>query len=427
MIYYDWVADNATSSHIASKHDNFQTYTKIQESTVTGVGGKKAAVVGHGTVTLISNCNGVNWTLKLENVLHVPGQRNNLISLGRWDKAGGTYQGGENTIILITKDGKRVTKGNRLNNFLYGMNVRVKPPTLTSESSQTFAGMESAQNWETWHKHYGHIGYSGIQKLLDNNMVEGLEVNMNMPKPDCVVCTEAKQNVEPFPKVTNRNTQTGDLTHIDLWGKYAIRSINGNQYYIVLVDDAPRYMMVKFLKEKNQVSQAVMNYLTYLKVQGHKLKAIQIDQGKELVNEKLEQWCKEQGIELRLTAPYSTPQNGVAEQMNRTLTQLARANINGQEIPENLWEYAISHTAYIRNCTYMKPMGILTPYQGWFDYKPNIAHLREFGAPIWILLQGQKELHKMLPKSKRRTYVGYNDGSKSIKYYDAETRKVLTS
>ena len=33
----------------------------------------------------------------------------------------------------------------------------------------------------------------------------------------------------------------------------------------------------------------------------------------------------------------------------------------------------------------------------------------------------------MLPKSKRRIYVGYDDGSNSVKYYNAETRKVLTS
>jgi len=91
LIYYDWVADNATSSHISLECNSFETYTKIQKSTVTGMGGNKATAIGRGTVTLISNCNGVNWTLKLENVLHVPGQRNNLISLGRWDKAGSTY------------------------------------------------------------------------------------------------------------------------------------------------------------------------------------------------------------------------------------------------------------------------------------------------------------------------------------------------
>ena len=33
----------------------------------------------------------------------------------------------------------------------------------------------------------------------------------------------------------------------------------------------------------------------------------------------------------------------------------------------------------------------------------------------------------MLPKSKRRSYVGHDDGSKSVKYYNAETRKILYS
>ena len=89
LIYYNWLADNTTSSHIASEREHFESYTKIQKSTVTGVCGKKATVIGRGTVILISNCNGINWKLKLENVLHVPGQKNNLISLGRWDKAGG--------------------------------------------------------------------------------------------------------------------------------------------------------------------------------------------------------------------------------------------------------------------------------------------------------------------------------------------------
>ena len=113
--------------------------------------------------------------------------------------------------------------------------------------------------------------------------------------------------------------------------------------------------------------------------------------------------------------------------MNRTLGELARAMLDDQDLPEFLWEYAISHAAYVRNRAYTKSLGTLTPYQGWFNKKPNIAHLREFGAPIWILLQGQKEQPKMLPKSKRRIYVGYHDGSNSVKYYNANTRKVLTS
>ena len=56
-----------------------------------------------------------------------------------------------------------------------------------------------------------------------------------------------------------------------------------------------------------------------------------------------------------------------------------------------------------------------------------MSHLREFGAPVWILLQGQKEPAKMQPKSHRRSYVGNDDGSNSVLYYNAKTRKILKS
>ena len=56
-----------------------------------------------------------------------------------------------------------------------------------------------------------------------------------------------------------------------------------------------------------------------------------------------------------------------------------------------------------------------------------MTHLREFGAPVWVLLQGQKVPRKMLAKSQRRAYVDFDNGSKSVLYYSTETRKVLTS
>jgi hypothetical protein len=101
--------------------------------------------------------------------------------------------------------------------------------------------------------------------------------------------------------------------------------------------------------------------------------------------------------------------------------------LRGQEVPEFLWEYALMHAVYIRNCSFTAYLGDKTPYEGWYKSKPNVSHLREFGAPVWILLQGQKEDRKMLPKSKRQIYLGFDDRAKAVKYYNAETRKVLTS
>jgi IS30 family transposase len=175
---------------------------------------------------------------------------------------------------------------------------------------------------------FGHVGYSGPKKLLKGKMVDRFNVNIHSPKLRCIACTEAKQHREPFPKSTTRKTEPGELTHIDLWGKYTIKSIHGNQYYVVFVDSTKWYVTVQCLKEKADSTQAVINYLTYLKTQGQ-IKGIQIDHGKEFVNEKLEKWCSEHGIEIRLTVSYSPSQNGTTEHMNRTLVEPSCTIITG--------------------------------------------------------------------------------------------------
>jgi hypothetical protein len=109
------------------------------------------------------------------------------------------------------------------------------------------------------------------------------------------------------------------------------------------------YVTVQCLKEKVDSRQAVINYLMHLKTRGQNPKGIQIDRRKEFVNKKLEKWCSEHRIEIRLTALYSPSQNGVAEHTNRTLVELSHAMITGNHLPEFLWEYTVLHAAYICN------------------------------------------------------------------------------
>jgi hypothetical protein len=107
--------------------------------------------------------------------------------------------------------------------------------------------------------------------------------------------------------------------------------------------------------------------------------------------------------------------------MNLTLEDLARAMHFAADLPVFLWEQAITHAAYVRNRAYSSAVRDATPYERWYGKKPDVSHLREFSAPIWILLQGQKMLLKIEPRSRRRALVGYDDGSKSVLYYSAET------
>ena len=191
-----------------------------------------------------------------------------------------------------------------------------------TNAEETYNAQCSAPSWEIWHRRFGHVRYSGLQKLLENKLVEGLEINKKMPKPECIACTEAKLSEASYGPATDRYTRLGQLTHLDLWGKYNVASIHGNRYYLLLVDDATRYVTVEFLKSKSKAVQRIIEYLTHLKTLGHTPHAIRMDRGTEFIKDELRDWCCSQGVHFELTAPYSPSQNGVAECMNRMLVEL---------------------------------------------------------------------------------------------------------
>ena len=127
------------------------------------------------------------------------------------------------------------------------------------------------------------------------------------------MCTEAKQTEEPYNKDIIRQMKPGELTHMDLWGKYEIMSINGHQYYALFIDDASCYMVLHFLKRKDEATQAVKNYFTHLSTHGRIPWVMCTDRGKEFVNQQLQTWCQECGIDNQLMVLYSPSQNGIAE------------------------------------------------------------------------------------------------------------------
>jgi hypothetical protein len=138
------------------------------------------------------------------------------------------------------QDGTPVARGIHLSNCLYQMSFTLVPAPTAMELSLT--ALMSVPSWETWHQRFGHVRYSGLQKLLDKHLVNGLHINLNMDKPDCITCTEAKMSQAPYGPMKDKLSEPGELTHIDLWGKYDVESIHGNSYYLLLIDDASRYM-----------------------------------------------------------------------------------------------------------------------------------------------------------------------------------------
>ena len=117
-----------------------------------------------------------------------------------------------------------------------------------------------------------------------------------MDKPDCIVCTEVKMSQSLYGPASVKFTEPGELTHVNLWGKYNVKSIHGNSYYLLLIDDASHFTTVEFLKTKNQELQKIKDYMAYLKARDCSPCAIWMDHGTKFVNEELHTWCYSQGI-----------------------------------------------------------------------------------------------------------------------------------
>ena len=283
VIYYDWLADSATTSHVCNNHSTFTEFQPLTATTVTGIGNLSTTAQGRGTVELISQCGKTQYLIELKDVLYIPNNRNNLIALTKWDHGGQKFIGEHGRLSLLSKDGTLMVTGTKTDNNLYKMMVTVrKSPgkTPNGPTPYVFTSTHNTQSWEEWHNRFGHVSYGRLQHMHDKHLVTGLTVDNKSQKPDCIACTESKHTVQPFGKNTERNSKSGDLTHIDLWGKYAIASINGKQHYILFVDDCEKYSTVNFLKQKSEATQHVKEYITYLKTHDKNPKAIRIDRGR---------------------------------------------------------------------------------------------------------------------------------------------------
>ena len=181
------------------------------------------------------------------------------------------------------------------------------------------------------------------------------------------------------------------------------------------------------MKTKDEAFDKIRHHILLIERKfNRKPRFLRLDNGKELINGKLKEWAAENGITLEPTAPYSPSQNGVAERFNRTLLELARAMLLEKNLPTFLWDEAVAHAAYLRNRAPTKALNGKTPYEVWNDQRPDVSHLREFGTDVWVLDESQN-ISKLSPRSRKMKLMGFVDGSKSIRYYDPNTKTVKVS
>ena len=100
----------------------------------------------------------------------------------------------------------------------------------------------------------------------------------------------------------------------DVWEPARVTSIGGWKYYISFCDNNIQYFMILFLQNKSDATPQIKEYVAKIKQKYGKAPTyMRIDNLKELLNEEIISFCRNEGITIKMTAPYSPSQNSVAE------------------------------------------------------------------------------------------------------------------
>jgi len=84
------------------------------------------------------------------------------------------------------------------------------------------------------------------------------------------VCHLAKQCKFTFPVSTSYASFTFDVVHVDIWGSCAMTSMNGDRYFLTIVDDHSRFTWLYIMKNKVETHVHLINFVSMVKTQFQK-------------------------------------------------------------------------------------------------------------------------------------------------------------
>ncbi|SDA00183.1 BZ3501_MvSof-1269-A2-R1_Chr2-2g04470 [Microbotryum saponariae] len=196
---------------------------------------------------------------------------------------------------------------------------------------------------------------------------------------------------------------------MDLLAFDGAMSLGGARYALVIVDNHSRYLWAIPMSHKSDTFAAFKSWLAKVEHSTScKVLAVRLDNGGEFMSNKFSRFLDEQGITRQLSIPDTPQQNGVAERVNRLITE------------------ALVTYVYVKNRSPHSANSGTTPHTHWYGSKPSAGHLHVFGCRAWKAVTTEPR-SKLNPRGIPLFFVGYDLESKGYRLLDLNTRQVFKS
>jgi hypothetical protein len=230
----------------------------------------------------------------------------------------------------------------------------------------------------------------------------------------------------PFASSTHRAEKPFDLLLLDLWTS-PIVSVSGYKYYLVILDDCTHYLWTFPLKLKSDTFTTLSHFFAYVSTQfGCTVKAIQCDNGREFDNSSTRTFPLMKGVLLRMSCPYTSPQNGKAERIICSINNVIHTLLFQANLPGRYWAEGLHTATYLLNRLPTKTIQAACPHMALFGSPPSYEHLRVFGCTCYPNSSSTTP-HKLSPRSTRCVFLGYSSDHKGYRCLDLSTNCLIIS
>lgn len=389
-----WIVDSGASTHMCNDKSRFRSLEFCKSGSVRIANGEILPIKGYGTVEMKVTDSSVSHRLVLEHVAFIPELDLNLLSVRKITAVGHEVLFDNNACYLLHN--KRKILLGSLKDNCYRLN----------EQKNT----EAYRCVHEWHKLLAHRNLRAIKSQPD------LKITKCHCNPNCESCIKGKLPHTPYPKVAFKKENVLDVVVSDICGPIPVESHGKSKYFVTFIDAKSNFTVVKLLRSKSDCKTATIEFIESLKTSlKSKPRIFRSDRGGEYVDAELQSYLKKEGIKIELTCPHSSPQNGIAERMNRTLCDAVRTMIIESKLPPFLWSEAIQNTVYTFNRMVRKGKKV-TPFEEFFKEKPSTTFV-EFGADVFVGTshEGRKKLD---PRAIKMKMLRVDDQSKGFRVWD---------
>ena len=412
-----WIIDSGATSHVCSDLAMFNETFTVSGVTVSLPNEARVDITHCGTVQL-------SQSLILHDVLHVPSFKFNLISVSSLLKhnQGSAHFFPDFCYIQESIQGLMIGRGLLLHN-LYILQPHTSSPSSSLPSVATpsshFSGSLKVDG-NLWHQRVGHPSSDKLKLLSGTLPITTLPSQVD----HCPVCPIAKQKRLSFESHNHMSSSPFDLIHLDVWGPFAIESVEGFKYFLTIVDDCTRVTWIYMLRNKSEVSKYFAAFIIHVQTQySLKIKKIRTDNAPELAFTEL---VRTHGIIHQFSCAYTPQQNSVVERKHQHLLNVARALLFQSDIPISYWSDCILTAVFLINRIPSVLLKNKSPYELLNKKAPDYKFLRSFGCLCYVSTL-QKDRNKFSPRADQCVFLGYSSGYKGYKVLHLENNLISVS